>query len=60
MRWCQWVEPIEGAEGEGADVLFFRNRNGLGVKPSKVEAPGAVKGAKYQRPMMVEAEEDDE
>ncbi|CCX05374.1 fatty acid desaturase-domain-containing protein [Pyronema domesticum] len=32
-RWCQWVEPSDGAEGEGKGVLFFRNRNGLGVKP---------------------------
>lgn len=32
-RWCQWVEPSAGAQGEGRHVLFFRNRNGLGVKP---------------------------
>lgn len=32
-RWCQWVEPSEGAVGEGKGVLFFRNRNGLGTKP---------------------------
>ena len=25
-RWCQWVEPSEGAVGEGKGVLFFRNR----------------------------------
>ncbi|KAK4505356.1 hypothetical protein PRZ48_003319 [Zasmidium cellare] len=36
-RWCQWVEPNEGAEGEQAKVLFFRNRNGLGLPPRKVE-----------------------
>jgi omega-6 fatty acid desaturase / acyl-lipid omega-6 desaturase (Delta-12 desaturase) len=23
-RWCQWVEPSEGATGEGKGVLFFR------------------------------------
>ncbi|KAI1858494.1 uncharacterized protein JN550_012627 [Neoarthrinium moseri] len=34
-RWCQWVEPSEGATGEGKGVLFFRNRNGLGTKPAK-------------------------
>lgn len=34
-RWCQWVEPSEGAQGEGKGVLFFRNRNGLGTKPLK-------------------------
>ncbi|RFU24230.1 hypothetical protein B7463_g12106, partial [Scytalidium lignicola] len=32
-RWCQWVEESEGAQGEGKGVYFFRNRNGLGVKP---------------------------
>ncbi|PGH04894.1 hypothetical protein AJ80_08443 [Polytolypa hystricis UAMH7299] len=32
-RWCNWVEPCEGAKGEGKGVLFFRNRNGLGLKP---------------------------
>lgn len=37
-RWCQWVEPSEGAEGEGKGVLFFRNRNGHGVKPMKLSA----------------------
>lgn len=34
-RWCQWVEPNEGAEGADRDVLFFRNRNGLGQAPEK-------------------------
>lgn len=38
-RWCQWVEPSEGAKGEGKGVLFFRNRNGLGTKPSKLADP---------------------
>lgn len=32
-RWCQWVEESEGTVGEASDVVFFRNRNGLGVKP---------------------------
>ncbi|RDL34552.1 putative oleate delta-12 desaturase [Venustampulla echinocandica] len=36
-RWCQWVEPSEGAVGEGKGVYFFRNRNGLGVKPMKLQ-----------------------
>ncbi|KAI1329243.1 fatty acid desaturase-domain-containing protein [Xylariaceae sp. FL0255] len=35
-RMCQWVEPSEGAEGEGKGVLFFRNINGLGTKPLKL------------------------
>jgi len=33
-RMCQWVEPAPGAEGPGKGVLFFRNRNGLGVPPA--------------------------
>lgn len=37
-RWCQWVEPSEGAEGEGKGIFFFRNRNGLGTKPMVVKA----------------------
>ncbi|KAK3940896.1 putative delta fatty acid desaturase [Diplogelasinospora grovesii] len=37
-RMCQWVEPSEGAEGNGKGVLFFRNRNGLGTKPSSMKA----------------------
>jgi omega-6 fatty acid desaturase (delta-12 desaturase) len=36
-RWCQWVEPNEGATGEGKGVLFFRNRNGLGLPPMKLQ-----------------------
>lgn len=35
-RWCQWVEPTEGAEGPAKGVLFFRNRNGLGQRPAKI------------------------
>lgn len=41
MRWCGWVEPLEGTTGENAGVLFFRNRNGLGLPPAKT--PNAVK-----------------
>jgi len=44
-RWCQWVEPCVGAEGEGKGVLFFRNSNGLGVPPMKTEAPTTAKPA---------------
>jgi omega-6 fatty acid desaturase (delta-12 desaturase) len=36
-RWCQWVEESEDAEGGANGVLFFRNRNGLGVKPQPHE-----------------------
>ncbi|KAL1868944.1 Oleate hydroxylase fah12 [Diaporthe australafricana] len=35
-RMCQWVEPCAEAEGPGKNVMFFRNRNGLGEKPSKM------------------------
>ncbi|KAK0126440.1 hypothetical protein ONS95_008039 [Cadophora gregata] len=37
-RWCQWVEPSEGATGQGKNILFFRNRNGLGTAPLKLKA----------------------
>jgi len=37
-RWCQWVEPNQDAQGQNAQVLFFRNRNGLGVPPAKLAA----------------------
>ncbi|KAF2688750.1 delta(12) fatty acid desaturase [Lentithecium fluviatile CBS 122367] len=51
-RMCHWVEPSEGAEGEGKGVFFFRNRNGLGVPPMKMEPPvaktAAGKGAKME------------
>jgi omega-6 fatty acid desaturase / acyl-lipid omega-6 desaturase (Delta-12 desaturase) len=48
-RWCQWVEPSEGARGEGKGVVFYRNRNGLGTAPSKLtdrykEEVGAKRG----------------
>ncbi|KAH8788049.1 fatty acid desaturase-domain-containing protein [Diaporthe sp. PMI_573] len=35
-RMCQWVEPCADAEGPGKNVMFFRNRNGLGQKPMKM------------------------
>lgn len=38
-RWCNWVEPNEGATGEAAGVMFFRNRNGLGLPPAKLQKP---------------------
>lgn len=37
-RMCQWVESTEGTEGEAAHVLFYRNRNGLGVRPTVISA----------------------
>ena len=33
-KWCHWVEPSVEAEGEGTGVLFFRNKNGLGIPPA--------------------------
>jgi omega-6 fatty acid desaturase / acyl-lipid omega-6 desaturase (Delta-12 desaturase) len=51
-RMCHWVEPSEGAQGEGKGVFFFRNRNGLGTAPqhisAPVEKPTAGKGAKME------------
>ena len=35
MRTCQWVEPMEGTTGENAGVMFYRNRNGIGMPPAK-------------------------
>ena len=32
-RWCQWVEESQDAKGDGKDILFYRNRNSLGVPP---------------------------
>ncbi|KAF2421198.1 fatty acid desaturase [Tothia fuscella] len=43
-RWCHWVEPSEAATGEGKHVLFFRNRNGLGVPPMKLRKEEHVVG----------------
>ena len=36
-RWCQWVEASHGAEGLGKDIVFYRNRNNLGVAPLRME-----------------------
>ena len=57
-RWCQWVEPNEGAKGENASVLFYRNRNGLGLAPAKISVPGEEKAA--PRGMMLEPADDSE
>lgn len=55
-RWCQWVEPNAGATGEHAKVLFYRNRNGLGMSPAKME--NTVVG-KSRKGMMVQIEDDE-
>lgn len=55
-RWCQWVEPNAGATGEHAKVLFYRNRNGLGMSPAKME--NTVVG-KSRKSMMVQIEDDE-
>lgn len=36
-RICQWVEPTAGTKGENHSVLFYRNTNGIGVPPAKLE-----------------------
>jgi len=38
-RMCQWVEPSVDAKGEGKGVLFFRNSNGIGMKPLQLPTP---------------------
>lgn len=38
FRRCNWVEPNEGATGENAGVLFYRNRNGIGPAPAVLKA----------------------
>ncbi|KAL9106217.1 MAG: hypothetical protein Q9227_008750 [Pyrenula ochraceoflavens] len=43
-RTCQWVEPNGGATGEDAGVLFYRNRNGIGLPPKKMEKDAAKVG----------------
>lgn len=47
-RWCQFVEPSAGAEGEGKGVVFFRNRNGLGIPPAPL-AEKVVGGVKEKK-----------
>lgn len=59
MRWCQWVEPNEGATGENANVFFFRNRNGLGPAPSKMAPPIEEKVVKTKG-MAVQVEDAEE
>ncbi|KAH9867660.1 Oleate hydroxylase fah12 [Plenodomus lingam] len=60
-RWCQWVEPSVGAQGEGKGVLFFRNSNGLGVPPAKIEPVTATKSAPAKAAkMQIGADSDNE
>lgn len=56
-RMCHWVEPSEGAEGEGKNVFFYRNRNGLGVAPMKMEAPVAQATAGKRAKMEIGGDE---
>jgi omega-6 fatty acid desaturase (delta-12 desaturase) len=49
-RWCQWVEANDGAEGDNANVLFYRNRNGHGVPPNKIEAKKNYANADADKP----------
>ena len=55
-RWCQWVEPNEGAKGDAANVMFYRNRNGFGMPPAKLSAPST----KSRNGMTLEYEGDSE
>lgn len=36
VRTCQWVEPSAKAEGDGKDILFYRNRNKIGSAPIRI------------------------
>lgn len=38
---CSWVEPSEGALGEGLDILFYRNRIGVGIEPMDIKIKAA-------------------
>ena len=44
-RTCQWVEANEGATGEAKGVLFYRNRNGVGLPPQKLAGKPSSKVA---------------
>jgi len=59
-RWCQWVEPNEGAEGENKNVLFYRNRNGLGVAPAKMTASQVEMDMMKSKGMSVSVQEVDD
>ena len=43
-RACQWVEPIADVRGEGRGVLFYRNRNGLGLRPQQIKMTSSDRG----------------
>ena len=56
-RWCQWGEPNKGAKGENKSVLFFRNRNGLGMAPANLSKEKEVSS---KRRFAVEIEDEGE
>lgn len=56
-RWCQWVEPSEGAIGEGQGILFYRNRNGLGTAPLKLKKETKPTIANAKKGMVVGADD---
>ena len=41
-RLCRWVEPSEGAKGEGMGVVFFRNNDKICTPAIKMELPKAA------------------
>lgn len=47
-RICQWLEAAPEARGDGTKVLFYRNRNGLGLPPAKITPAADVVGNKKQ------------
>jgi omega-6 fatty acid desaturase (delta-12 desaturase) len=40
VRICQWVEESADAQGAGKDILFYRNRRGVG--PAPIDLKGQV------------------
>ncbi|MCJ1276107.1 hypothetical protein MMC21_003912 [Puttea exsequens] len=45
-RICQWLESAPEAEGAGRKVLFYRNKNGLGLPPAKISPAGDASSKK--------------
>ena len=41
-RLCRWVEPSEGAQGEGKGVLFYRNNHKNSTPAAKLNPPVQV------------------
>lgn len=42
LRACEWIETIPGTVGDEAGVMFFRNRNGIGMPPANLRKGNIV------------------